>query len=60
MTTETLDLISIGRLACDVQASIPRVREALAELNIEPPLIINNIHHYPADTADRLFPLLRK
>lgn len=60
MTGTTLDVVSIGRLACDVQASIPRVRRALEQLGIEPTMRINGLDHYAADVADRLFPILQR
>jgi len=54
----TLDVISIGRLACDVQASVSRVRQALEHLGLTATIRINGVDHFPADTADRLYPVL--
>lgn len=58
MSTTTIDVVSIGRLACQMQVSIPRVRDALEQLDIAPAIRLNGIDHYPADVADRLYVLL--
>jgi hypothetical protein len=57
--TATLDVISLGRLSCDLQRSVPTVRNALAELGIEPALRLNSVDHFRAEVADRLFELLK-
>ncbi len=54
----TSNIVSIGRLSCDVQASVTRVRAALERLGIAPTISINGIDHFDAAVADRLFPAL--
>ena len=41
----TIDVVSIGRLVCDLQASVPRVRRAIQELGIKPVLRLNHVDH---------------
>lgn len=55
---DATDLLSIGRLACDLRVSVPRLRQLLNDLGIRPEMTLNGVPYVPADTADRVFPLL--
>jgi hypothetical protein len=58
--TATLDLVSIARLSCSMQKSVPTVRRALEELEVPVHLRLNGIDHFRAEVADRLYELLLK
>ena len=55
-----LTLVSIGHLAGAVQASLPRVLDALERLRIQPEVRIDDVDHYPADAVDQVIAELKR
>ncbi|MGD9632735.1 MAG: hypothetical protein AB7G28_25135 [Pirellulales bacterium] len=53
------DLIAIGKLASELRVTVRTIDFAVAELGIQPALMLNRIAHFDGDQVERILALIR-
>jgi hypothetical protein len=51
---ETIELTSVGKLACELQVPVVKIRRVAESLGIVPSMRLNDVDHFAADDCERI------